>query len=218
MTDEPVEVDLLRHNGVTGCLLQIQTCGTDEVSGGQEVFQRTTQVLIAALHNLAQEIPLECRVRELGTVVAVAPVSENRSERPNPLLQSLFKDHSIEESSEQDFLVGHSIRVIGGTVASDKSVQLADHKHDHLELVVILSLRHVLVAQVRQHNLAQELGTGVFIGHVGRDTKNGLELFSQVRPATGAGVHVVSFVCAQQKFNAVGHESVVNSLGRRVAN
>lgn len=216
--DESVEVNLFSNDGVTGSLLQIETRGTDQVTGGEEVFECVTDVFVGSLDNSAQEVTIESLVGELATVGAHCPVSGEGAKRSEPFLNTFLENHSVKESTKQDFLVGNGIGVVGGTVSCDCGVQLADHEGDQLELVPILGLGDILVSEMRKHHLAEELSADFFVGHVSGDTEHRAESLAQVRSAIVLAVLLVGVVGSQEELNAVRDESVAHSLGGDTTN
>ena len=54
VTDIPLPVQLLRNNGESGCLLQIQTCWRNQVSRGKKVCHFSTNVEIYSAQNFVE--------------------------------------------------------------------------------------------------------------------------------------------------------------------
>jgi hypothetical protein len=57
VTDISLPVQLLRNNGESGCLLQVQTCRRNQVSRGKKVGHFCTDVKIHSTQNLV-EVPI----------------------------------------------------------------------------------------------------------------------------------------------------------------
>ena len=129
------------------------------------------------------------------------------------LLESLLDDLAVEETTKKNLLVLDGIRVVDGAVTGDKSIQLAAHEEQHVELVGILLLGNVLAAEVNQHNLAEELCADLVVGHGVGDAEDDAELLAEVRASLGLAVKAVFLVGAEEEFDAIGQEGVGDALG-----
>ena len=198
MRQETVEVNLFRHNGETGNLLQIETCGRGQVSGGQEVLEHVSDVFVAS-----REYP--CPVVLVGEVHHLTHryLSSNFAAHIlQVLLQSLLEDLTIQKASQQDFLVLKGIGIVLAAASLNQSVELTSHEEKHAELFPS-------VLQVNQNNLAQEVLANLHIAPINRRPHDDPELFSKVLQGFCAGGELVSLVRAQQQLHTIREEGVL---------